>query len=134
MGVDVCYYAGKWVSRGYAAFIAGGSVAARFNFADHRALIYFRYEGVYRKGSTTRLETELKREVHPHTGALCYALSFTVEGQEISFRVEHVSPEVASGTYKSVSPPDNGTFKLEKITESQFNAFQHTNSAACTLM
>jgi hypothetical protein len=133
-GGDRCY-AGRWVSKSYPSYIAGGSAAARLNLSTFTALLYFRYEGLYHKGQTTRQKIKLERDVHPQTGKPCFALRFQVDAQEVSFRVLDLSAERAEGTYKSAAPSDAGTFLLHAVPAGQFDAFATSNPGApCALM
>jgi hypothetical protein len=114
----VIYYMGSWKSANFPWFIAHGSVAAKVDFDKHVAEIVLKYEGIFRKGTVTKIVTKMIPE-----GGQIKFINENKETDYIRFTAQTITSQHATGKYTHKSPSDAGTFEMKSISQQLFTQF-----------
>jgi hypothetical protein len=129
------YYGGTWISDMYPSYVAHGQVYAIVDYDKKSAVICLLYKGLYRKGSTVRLETRLTEGT---TASDLSSITFKVDASDdpainITFKADTLTATEVKGTYVNASPKDRGTFKLQVTTKEEFERFRTTAASSCSI-
>jgi hypothetical protein len=149
----IVYYEGSWTSDEYPWLVAHGAVAAEVNYETKTATILLRYDGAFKKGTTTTLETKIAQQSGAQSATAnaetinTYVFSLQSAGgdqkdtrgvsvpvkQNLRFTASTISLAAIDGKYTSKSPRDSGKFQMHAISKERFQEFAQA-SGSCTIM